>query len=269
MSDDIAASIGPHQLSVRIIQSSIDPDSAQQHSIAAVSGVIEEVGADLAEAFHTGQEAIAFIPDTAASTGTVRANGNAVCHNPASIEHEQAARMAAAFISAHAFVAKYNALQQASHADTDKDIPTGTSIILTGGETPTTAIISLILRNADPDARILVTAELDGEDKLIRRTDQYVIRFRAYYAIDGSAEDAFTHLEAASQHYTGSKKAKVILDVSDMCTRRPELRDVLDDDGVLVQAGKVGAPIDDKGMENVVKALRVFLDSNASVLSEL
>ena len=65
-----------------------------------------------------------------------------------------------------------------------------------------------------PEPAVRIGAvELRVEEELISRTDQYVVSLRAYYAVDGSAEDAFTRLSATSQGYTSSEKVEVALDV--------------------------------------------------------
>ena len=234
-----------------------------------VAGIIEDVGREIDKAFHRpGDEVLAYLSPQQEHTGTGRStstpsSGMSVavedgmfCKKPQSISFEVAARLPMAFVTAAAVSSEYFQVHHntrraeqsnAEAAATTEEATTTTTdpvatVLVTGGETPTGAMMIWLLHRTHPKLVILSTCSaagvLDPNDFVAGDDESLISRVRhlcsigAMYAIDANATDLLEHFQAASTNLSGGSGAEgdgieVIVDVVGLVARRPELMSLL------------------------------------------
>lgn len=241
-------------------------DRSTSMPLVGACGIIEEVGNDFTGTFEKGQAVMMIIPAKQTQESKITLDGTMLCIKPPELAPKQAATIATSYILAHDAAQAYeHALRSGTSVTNSGFSAPGVSILVTRGETSTSAILCLLLKAAHPDAQIFVMVDLKEHDDLVKRVGQYVLSFRAHYAIDANATETLQHLKAGLEGYTGRKMFDGLIDVTSFAQKVPDILSILEDEHVFVDATAV--PTGDP--KEIMDSLRSFIDSNASCLIEL
>ncbi|CAK1362093.1 unnamed protein product [Cercospora beticola] len=263
---DEAIPLEANQVLVSLSETTDALDHIASISFVGACGIVEEVGHDLTGTLEKGHTVMMLIPAEQTKRSKIPLDETILCIKPPELAPKQAATIAASYILAHDAAQAYeHALRRSTSVINSGSSVPGVSILVTGGETTTSAILCLLLKAAHPYAQIFVMVDLTEHDDLVKRVGQYVLSFRAHYAIDANATDTVQHVEAGLEGYTGRKKFDGLIDVTGFAQKVPDVMSILEEEHVFVDATAV--PIGDP--KEIMDSLRSFIDSNASCLIEL
>ena len=242
--------LAPTEMAIRI--GAVAPTGSSQ--LAGVAGTLVSIGKQMRPGFKPGDEVLACLHQTSTNAAlhpgeTTVVNGSLVCTKPPRIDVEAAAHVAQTLALSAKVIAK--CLSHFEQSESGESGKRGTirahTMLITGGETLTGAVLAYLLKRKVVDAQVYMTCAGDNDEELSEIASRLVGYVRAVYAIDADAPDLLEHLQNASKHYNGIEGVDLLVDLVGLVARRAELMELLVGHALFVDGEALNAEDDVMG----------------------